>query len=192
MEFLDSRTIKLDKIENELDKFVLDFIKILEKHAKYVIVSGYVAILFGRSRGTEDIDMFIGRLAKEKVGVFYEELLKNSYYCLNSDDLGDIFQILDENMAVRFAKKNTVTPNFEIKFTKDSFQSESLENPLKVILPSGNLLISGLEQQIMYKKYCLGSDKDIEDAQHLEKVFEGRLDNNLMQKYKIIFERLWK
>ncbi|HLD41949.1 MAG TPA: hypothetical protein VJB06_02850 [archaeon] len=70
MEFLDSRTIKLDKIENELDKFVLDFIKILEKHAKYVIVSGYVAILFGRSRGTEDIDMFIGRLAKEKVGVF--------------------------------------------------------------------------------------------------------------------------
>lgn len=192
MEFLDSKTIKLDKIENELDKFVLDFIRILEKHAKYVIVSGYVAILFGRSRGTEDIDMFIGRLGKQKIGIFYEELLQNSYYCLNSDDLDDIFQILEENMAVRFAKKNTVTPNFEIKFTKDSLQKESLENPLKVLLPSGNLLVSSLEQQIMYKKYCLGSDKDLEDAQHLEKVFQGQLNNNLMQKYKIMFERLWK
>ena len=29
MEFVDARTIKLDKIINELDKFVLRFIKIL-------------------------------------------------------------------------------------------------------------------------------------------------------------------
>ncbi|MBI2141461.1 hypothetical protein HYU16_03480, partial [Candidatus Woesearchaeota archaeon] len=55
MEFVDDKTIKLDKVLNELDKFVLKFIKILEKHADYVIVSGYVSILFGRSRSTEDI-----------------------------------------------------------------------------------------------------------------------------------------
>ena len=52
-------TIKLDKIINELDKFVFKFIKILKKHTDYVIVSGYVAILLGRSRTTEDIDVFI-------------------------------------------------------------------------------------------------------------------------------------
>jgi hypothetical protein len=32
--------------------FVLDFIRILEQKTSYVIVRGYVAILFGRSRGT--------------------------------------------------------------------------------------------------------------------------------------------
>ncbi len=39
---VDNRTI--------LDKFVEDFINILEKYAKYVIVSGFVAIVHGRSR----------------------------------------------------------------------------------------------------------------------------------------------
>ena len=192
MEFLDSKTIKIDKVENELDRFVLDFIRILEKHTKYVIVSGYVSILFGRARGTEDIDMFVEKLDKGKIALLYKELLQNFYYCLNADDLDDIFQILNENMAVRFAKKNTVIPNFELKFAKDTIQKESLENPVKVILPSGSLLISNLEQQIAYKRCCLKSDKDIEDAEHLEKVFEGKLDNNLMLKYKNIFERLWK
>ena len=33
-----------------LDRFVLDFIRVLEQETPYVIVSGYVAILFGRSR----------------------------------------------------------------------------------------------------------------------------------------------
>ena len=51
MEFVDSKTIRMDKVVNELDRFVFDFIKILEKQADYVIVSGYVAILYGRSRG---------------------------------------------------------------------------------------------------------------------------------------------
>ena len=46
MEFLDKSTIKLDKVENELDNLVLDFVKILEKYTKYVIVSDYVVILF--------------------------------------------------------------------------------------------------------------------------------------------------
>lgn len=41
---------------SEVDKFVLDFVSILKNHFKYVIVSGYVAILFGRPRGTEDIE----------------------------------------------------------------------------------------------------------------------------------------
>ena len=37
-----------------LDKFVEDFVKVIEKHCKYIIVSGFVAIAHGRSRGTED------------------------------------------------------------------------------------------------------------------------------------------
>jgi len=55
MEWINGKKIKLDKPINELDKFVLHFIKILEKHVDYVIISGYVAIPLGRSRATEDV-----------------------------------------------------------------------------------------------------------------------------------------
>jgi len=38
----------------------MDFVKLLD-NAKidYVVVSGYIAIVFGRPRGTEDVDIFI-------------------------------------------------------------------------------------------------------------------------------------
>jgi hypothetical protein len=41
-----------------LDSFVLSFTEHLaSNNIKYVIVSGYVAILFGRSRISEDVDI---------------------------------------------------------------------------------------------------------------------------------------
>ncbi len=46
--------ISLEKELNELDKFVIRFTKDLDS---YCIVGGYVSILFGRSRVTEDIDI---------------------------------------------------------------------------------------------------------------------------------------
>jgi len=48
MKFIGKNTIRLAKEINALDKFVIRFVKILEKHADYVIVSGYVAILLER------------------------------------------------------------------------------------------------------------------------------------------------
>ena len=53
------REIKSCKILSELDKLVLDFVRVLEKHVDYVLISGYVSILLGRTRITEDIDIFI-------------------------------------------------------------------------------------------------------------------------------------
>ena len=61
---VDKREIKSDKVLNNLDKFVIDFIKILEEHVDYVIISGYISILLGRSRATEDIDVFIKRISQ--------------------------------------------------------------------------------------------------------------------------------
>ena len=64
MKFINKNTIKLDKEINELDRFVLNFVKILQKHTDYVIVSGYVAILLGRDMATDDIDIFIPKTSK--------------------------------------------------------------------------------------------------------------------------------
>lgn len=41
----------LERELSMLDKFVIGFTRLLEKHGvRYVVVSGYVAIVFGRSR----------------------------------------------------------------------------------------------------------------------------------------------
>ena len=53
MEYIpNERKIVSKKVLNELDKLVLEFIGVVEKRVRYMIVSGYVAILLGRSRAT--------------------------------------------------------------------------------------------------------------------------------------------
>ena len=52
-------TILIDgKVVTALDRFVASATEIIGRYTGYVIVSRYVAILFGRARGTEDIDLF--------------------------------------------------------------------------------------------------------------------------------------
>ena len=57
MKFISNSIIELDRELSDLDKFTLNFVRILSKYAKYVVVSGYVSILFGRARSSEDIDI---------------------------------------------------------------------------------------------------------------------------------------
>ncbi len=56
MEFGDAGNIPLDRFLNRLDKFIPDFVKILERRAKYKIISGRMPKLSGRSRYTGEID----------------------------------------------------------------------------------------------------------------------------------------
>lgn len=50
----EKKEIITDREIGELDKFAIEFLQILEKYADYVIISGYVSILLGRTRATED------------------------------------------------------------------------------------------------------------------------------------------
>ena len=59
-----------------LDKLVLKFLKAID--FKYVIISGYIAILFGRSRNTEDVDLFIEKISAQRFNNF----------CVKIDSLG--------------------------------------------------------------------------------------------------------
>ena len=63
---LKEKEIKLNRELSELDKFALEFLSILKKYTDYVIISGYVAILLGRTRATDDIDVFIKPISKPK------------------------------------------------------------------------------------------------------------------------------
>ena len=85
MKVIDEHTIQLDRELSELDLFVLNFIRILERYAVYVLISGYVAILFGRTRTTEDVDLFIENISKEKSIQLYQDLIKHDFWALNVD-----------------------------------------------------------------------------------------------------------
>ncbi len=184
MNFIDKKTIKLDKIPTLLDEFVIDFTKILQKHAKYVIVSGYVSILFGRSRATEDIDIIVEKIPKNKFYDFYSDLQKNGYWCVNIENKDEILKMLLDGFAVRLAKKPSIIPNIELKFMKNSIEENAIKTSLDVIMSTGKIKISNIELQIAYKEKLLKSDKDLEDAKHLEMVFKDKINNELLEKYR--------
>ena len=188
MEFIDKKTIKLDKIPTLLDEFVASFTKILQKHAKYVIVSDYVSILFGRSRATEDIDILVKKMSKSKFYDFYSDLQKNGYWCINVESKDEILKMARDGFAVRFAKKRNVIPNIEFKFVKNSLEKNAIKTSLDVIMPTGKIKISNIELQIAYKEKILKSDKDLEDAKHLEMVLKEKINNKLLEKYRKILE----
>ena len=182
----EKKEIILNRKLNKLDKFVLDFIKILEKYVNYVIISGYISILLGRSRATEDIDVFIEQISEKKFSELYKELRENNFWCLNAEDEKEIFDYLKINTAVRFSLKKRPIPNFEVKFPKNNLDRETFSDYITVIMPNGRLKISSLERQIAFKKYYLKSDKDIEDAIHIEEIFKEQLDYDKINKLKSI------
>ena len=172
MEFIGKNKIKLDRLFGELDNFVFGFIRILEKYTDYVIVSGYVAILFGRSRATEDVDIFIREIYKNKMSELYRDLSVDGFWCLNADNLDEIYILLKEGNGIRFAENGSSIPNIEIKFALKKLHKISFDNMVEVLTKNGGIWISSIEQQIAFKKFFLGSGKDMEDARHLEKTFK--------------------
>jgi len=136
LEFKGNEIIMRGKTITELDKF-----------------------LFGRSR---DIDVLIEPITYNKFKELYEKTVKRGYYFLNSDRPNNLYEMLEERLAVRIAKEDTIIPNIELKFTKNEFDKFSIQNRLKVVVNGEQVYISPIEIQIAYKLY-LGSDKDVED-----------------------------
>ena len=188
MKFIDAKTIEMNKTLSELDLFVLQFLRILEKHTPYVIISGYVSILLGRTRATEDIDIFIPKISQDQFNKLYVDLQKN-YWCLNTENIDEMYDYLKEGLAIRFAKPNTSIPNFEVKFALSPLQQESFVDALDVLTKQGTFHISSLERQIAFKRYYLKSEKDLEDAQHIEEIFKNNLDMRKVYAYKQRIEK---
>ncbi|KYK36786.1 MAG: hypothetical protein HXS46_11275 [Theionarchaea archaeon] len=171
-----------DKVITALDEFVLDFTRILKKYTDYVVVSGYVVILFGRARGTEDIDTIIKYMDKSAFLSFYQDLKENRYYFLNPEDADGLYEMLEEGLGIRAAREDTIIPNVELKFDKDDFDRYSIENRVTVFIDQSHVCVSPVELQIPYKLY-LRSDKDIEDAVYLWDIFKETANIPLLKKF---------
>ena len=166
--------------KNILDKFCIDFCKVVEKNCKYIIVSGFVAIASGRVRGTEDIDMIIERLNLKKFIQLHKDLIKNNFVCMQSDSEQEIYDYLKDNLSVRYTYKNKPLPEMEVKFAKDYLDEYQLKNRVKLKITNLDVWFSSIEMNIAFKEELLKSPKDMEDAKHLRGIFpinEKEIDN---------------
>lgn len=165
-----------------LDEFVLSFTKLLEKAGvRYVIVSGYVGIFFGRSRNTEDVDILIERCGKETFAALWS-LASRDFECMNAKNPETAYaRYLDRDSALRFHKKGEFIPNIELKFTKNEIDDFTLENRVEIVLnKSHRIFFPPMEMQVAYKLY-LGSEKDIEDSRFLYGLFGDKLDKEMLR-----------
>jgi len=175
-----NRIVVSGKYITLLDRFVMDFVRTLERETPYVVVSGFVAILFGRSRGTEDVDVLIPRLEPEDFAAVHEVLRRGGFGFLSEDDeADDLYAMLAANRAIRIARTDEFIPNIEMKFARDEVDRFVLRDRVDIELPGGSIFISPIPIQIAYNLY-LGGRKDIEDALYLWEIFRDDLDSGAM------------
>ena len=179
LEFSGKDIIMKGKELNSLDKKVIKLVKLID--FEYVIISGYIAILFGRSRATEDVDMFI-RADKEEFYAFYNLLSKNNFYIINAENKEEGYEFLHEGIALRIAENGEFMPNFELKLPKREIDRITMRDKIKVKLDNYELNISEIELQIAFKLF-LGSEKDYLDSKHLYNTFENYLDKKKLYNY---------
>ncbi|WP_058365552.1 hypothetical protein [Haloparvum sedimenti] len=185
---LSDDTLTVSRELSELDKDVLEFTQILDAcDVNYVIVSGYVAILTGRSRSTEDIDIILESLSETETEQLVTEL-KNQGYWGMAMPLDEMYSMLSEGSRIRIAEEGEMYPNFETWFVSNDVEREALSNPLTVTFDEGQIEISPLELQIAYKlRLAQAADslsgKDFEDALHLYLTFEERFNTEQFETY---------
>ncbi len=180
------KRIEFEKNLNSLDNFVIRFTSILNKLSiKYVIVSGYVSILFGRNRTSEDVDLIIEKINLDKFRALWVELYRE-FECLNTDNPKTAYnEYLLNETSVRFSKKGMYLPNMEVKFPNSEdnpLDIVSLKERKEVLLNNNKLFISPLELQMAFK-FFLGSEKDIEDALYLYEMFKNQINLALLYEF---------
>ena len=183
---IDNKVI-LHKEITMLDEFVIETIGIVANYTNYVIIGGYAAIFFGRARATEDIDIFIQKLSFEDFSEMYDEFLRKGFEFTIEDKKSLYYDYLLGRLPINVWRKNLPLLRLEIKIPFKESQKKAFVKPVTVNFGNYALVFAQFESQIAYKRYILKSEKDLEDARHLELVFDG-LDSALIQEYKKEFE----
>lgn len=167
-------TLVVGREPNRLDELAIGFTGILDRFdIEHVYIAGYVSILAGRARSTEDIDVLIERVHRETADELATELDEEGFWG-PAMPLTSMYEMLDNGDNIWVAPDDQITPHLEVKFARDEFDRASLENAITARIGGEAIPIGPIELQIAYKLY-LGSRTDVEDAVHLHALFEENL-----------------
>lgn len=182
--------IPLISDRNVLDKFVIDFTKILQKYSRYAIVSGFLAISNGRVRGTEDIDLIVEEMTKEAFEKFFKDIYKHKFVCIQGDDCELIWELyLKSKDTIRFVRIGTMIPDMEFKFPKNEADRVALITRKKLPLTGLPVYFGSVESTIAFKEHLLKSPKDIDDANHLRKIYSKEINEKEINRIKRLIDR---
>jgi hypothetical protein len=181
MEFTDEGVV-IDKPPSDLDRLMLEVGGILDDVGiAYSVVSGYVAVLFGRARATEDIDVITERFDGGTADELATQLQEAGYWG-SAMPLEDVHETLADDLPVRVAEDKHRVPNVELKFASDEHDRISLGDAIHVRLGGETIRIGSLEFQIAYK-LDMGAPRDYEDALYLHEVAGPSLNSTALEEY---------
>ncbi|MBP1987538.1 hypothetical protein [Halolamina salifodinae] len=167
-------TLLVDREPNHLDELAMEFSEILyEFDIEHVYVAGYVSILAGRARSTEDVVVLIEKTDETRIERLATRLDEERFWGA-AMPLSSMYEMLSHGDNLWVAPQDQVTPHLEVKFVGDEFDRASLANAITAKIGGHSIPIGPLELQIAYKLY-LGAQKDLEDAVHLYTLFEQSL-----------------
>lgn len=170
---------------NILDEFCTKFCETVERTCNYVVVSGFVAISTGRTRGTEDIDMIIEPISKDRFIKLHQDLINNGFECMQTEDADSIYtDYLSKRLSVRYTYANQPLPEMEVKMSKDKLDEYQIKHKQKIPLTGLDIWFNSIECNIAFKEEFLKSDKDLEDAKHLRIVFSDTINEEEIRKIK--------
>ena len=180
--YFDNDTIHIDKPPSQLDSLIIEVVEVLsEGEIDYVIVSGYVAVLLGRSRATEDIDVIVEPFSSTAAESLATELQQAGFWGA-SMPLDQLHETLSDDLIFRIAEDGHRAPNVEMKFPSDTYDRTSLQRTTTVELNDAQLRVGCLELQIAYK-LRLGTQKDFEDALYLYHLVEPMLNMTELERH---------
>lgn len=167
---------------NDLDDLASRFTAILDDEGiEHAYVSGYVAVLTGRSRATEDIDVLLEPLDADRVDALAARLADAGLWG-PAMPLDSMAEMLAGGDPVWVARDGEMVPHVEVKFVRDEFDRASLENAITAHVGDATLPVGPLELQVAYKLY-LGTRTDFEDAVHIHALFEETLRDRELERW---------
>ncbi len=178
-----SGTIVLNRELTALDIFVRDFLDVLKKHSDYLVVSGYVSIATGRSRGTEDVDILMPQMSGQHFAGLFKALDDAGYWCYQGDSAPELLPYHKDMLPLRFARKDQMFPNLELIPINIALQFFEFNHPQKIRIDGFEFNAPPIEFEILYKELILGTEKDLEDARHLRAFFADCISDEKLDKF---------
>lgn len=185
---IDGDVIVINRELTELDLFVNDFLEILKKYSDYLIVSGFVSISTGRTRGTEDVDLLVPVMEKDKFVQLFRELQEKGFWCYQGESLDEVYGYVENLVGIRFARVNEMYPNMEFIPINQTKKAKYFEftHPQKMRVQDFEFKVPPIEFEILYKEIVLAGEKDIQDAKHLRTLFSEIIKEEKFKEYEVI------
>lgn len=153
-----------------------------------MIVSGFVSISTGRTRGTEDVDVLVPVMSKDMFEHLFNDLQKAGFWCYQADSPEEAYPYIKNLQNIRFARVKEMFPNMEMIPINETKKTKFFEfkHPQKIRVKAFEFKIPPIEFEILYKEIVLSGQKDLADAKHLRAFFAEILDKEKFKEYEPI------